>query len=329
MRSTASQAMETPTLGRVEVDGLTVNEENRSMLLTTTIQGGCVKKLFFAMSLIAVLVWSTAIPLTHAKDSQAPAPLSIEQMRAVAYTKGFAKRFALPEPEADTEPSGGIQAMEFSVEEAPKDAKLPLYSCKLYLYLDNKLSVSYPEAAVGAHYLPSRATYLLSPNNERWDKWSVEDRKFLNERKTRYTNHVWLATPDYPGYFDERSKKPFAATSMFYDEYHRDLFPGLAYLKIDMGCPAYSWIDKVEAIQIWIKREGAKDYSRELRKDPADFLKFSMPMPFYKKIINPIKAASDYNSKMLNGNIRQNREKRMRESERYLKEMFKESKQAK
>lgn len=282
-------------------------------------------------SLVYLLsAWLLCLMGTAAAADKQPTSPPVDEMRAVAYTKAFAQRFALPDPEPGTEPSGGIQAMEFAVEPGPYwRGNAAGYYCKLHLFLDNNLPIAYPEGEAGVHHLPSQPTKLLSPNNERWDKWSVEDRKFLNERKTRYTNHVWLATPDYPGFFDERSKKPFAATSMFYDEYHRELFQGLAYLKIDMGCAAYSWLDKVEAIQIWIKREGAKDYSRELRKDPADFLKFSLPMSFYKKIVGSIKTVSGYNAKILNEDIRQNREKRMRESEKYLKEMSKESKQAK
>ncbi len=289
------------------------------------------KKPLFALSLVAILAWSAITSSAHAKEAEKPAPLPIERMRAVAYTKEFAKRFALPDPEPGTEPEGGLQAMEFAVE--PGKFGNPRYYCKLSLYLNSQLAIAYPEEGMSGSTLMFNSHLhffaRLPEGNKRWSQWSVEDRKHFNERQTLYTNHVWLATPDYPGYFDERSKKPFAATSMFYDEYHRDLFPGLAYLKIDMGCPAYSWLDKVEAIQIWIKWEGAKDYSRELRKDPADFLKFSLPMSFYKKIISPIKVASGYNSKILNEDIRQNREKRMHESDKYLKEMFKESKQAK
>ncbi len=50
-----------------------------------------------------------------AAESPKPSPLPIERMRATAYTKEFAKRFALPDPEPGTEPSGGVQTMEFAV----------------------------------------------------------------------------------------------------------------------------------------------------------------------------------------------------------------------
>lgn len=70
---------------------------------------------------------------TRASDQ--PPPLPIEEMRAVVYTKAFAKRFALPEPE----PEGGVQAMEFAGEDAK--AKYPhkrfaTYQCVLKVYLN-------------------------------------------------------------------------------------------------------------------------------------------------------------------------------------------------
>lgn len=239
----------------------------------------------FALLLAAVV--STA----SAQDRTPPVPLPIEQMRAAVYTKEFAKRFALPEPEPGTEPEGGIQAMEFAVEPS---SNAPYYYCKLYLYIDNKLSIAYPEGETGVAHLPGRHTQLMTFDAQtRWLALSENDRRHFSKRGLKYANLTWLATPDYIW------QKQGASASMFYEEYHRDLFPGLAYLKIDMACPAYSWVDKSNSAQIWLKREGAKDYGKQLKVDSEDFLKFAIPQSFYRRIIGWTKEAARFNREVI------------------------------
>lgn len=235
----------------------------------------------------------------EAKD---PAPLPIEQMRAAVYTKEFAKRFALPDPEPGTEPERGMQAMEFAVEPGPWWlGETASYYCKLYLYLDNKLPIAYPEEAVrGTINIPSQKTKLMTIERERWLSLSEKDRLHFGERSSRYTRKSMLTTTDFVW------NKVGGGVGMFYDEYHRDLFPGLAYLKISMGCPNFSWMDKIETIQIWIQREGTKDYRHQDREDPEDFLKFTLPKAFYGKIHLWIKRTAEYNALLIN---RANRER--------------------
>ena len=111
----------------------------------------------------------------------------------------------------------------------------------------------------------------------------------------------FLASPDYRWKKggDISTREGFGV-GMFYEEYHRDIFPGLAYLKIDMACPAYSSVDKLEVVQIWLKRQGGRDYRKQLREEPEDFFKFTIPKPFYRKIIVWIKETSKYNADVIN-----------------------------
>jgi hypothetical protein len=225
-------------------------------------------------------------PFALAREPQPLTALPIEQMRATVYTKEFAKRFALPDPEPGSEPSGGVQAMEFAVEPGPWWlGEMASCHCKLYLYLDNKLPIAYPEEAVrGTVSIPSQKTQLMTIERPRWLNLSEKDRLHFSER-----NKSMLATSDFVW------NKAGGGAGMFYDEYHRDLFPGLAYLKIDMGCPNYSWMDKVETMQIWIQREGTKDYRHQLREEPEDFLKFTLPKVFSGRIFLWIKQTAEYN----------------------------------
>ena len=256
----------------------------------------------YPISLLAIALMLVSA-LAKAGEFVKPAPLPIEQMRAVAYTKAFAKRFALPEPEPGTEPEDGIEAMEFSVEQGPKH--WPTYVCVLKLYLNSNLPVAYPEEGVaGADHMLIKSTHFFmwpNPDNKRWMSLRERDRLHFGERWGRYTRSTWLATANYD--WDHG-----AATGMFYEEYHRDIFPGLAYLKVDMGCQIFSWMSKVDTAQIWLKKEGAKDYRKHLKEDPNDFLKFSLPSTFYKKILELKKGPSQYNSVFIEELDRQRRE---------------------
>lgn len=235
-----------------------------------------------------------------AEEPKKAAPLPIEQMRAVAYTKEFAKRFALPGPPAGTEPQGGVQAMEFAIETNPN---APYYYCKLYLYFDSNLPVAYPEEAIrGKDHIPSRRTRLMTFDTQtRWLRLSEQDRLHFGERQSRYTRMAVLTSPDYdyPENLKEVPNKPYGGVDMVYEEYHRSLFSGLAYLKVDMGCPAYSWVDKIDTGEIWLKREGGKDYRKQVRMERQDFLRFNLPPHFYRQIIQWTKQTAAYNQPLM------------------------------
>ena len=78
--------------------------------------------------------------------------LPLNEMRVAVYTKAFAERFGLPDPVPGTEPSDGLEAIEFAIEKGP--SWCPHYFCNLYLYVDNSLPVKYPEEGVaGEKYM--------------------------------------------------------------------------------------------------------------------------------------------------------------------------------
>ncbi len=142
--------------------------------------------------------------LVKAEEPTKAGPLPFEKMRAAVYTRDFAQRFALPDPEPGTEPSGGIQAMEFAVEDAK--AKYPhkqfaTYQCTLKLYLDNKLPIAYPEEGVSGDHrrfiAPMHFFLWPDPDNKHWLKLSEKDRLHFGERQGRYTRSAALATPNY------------------------------------------------------------------------------------------------------------------------------------
>ena len=260
----------------------------------------------------------TGFTPAHAAEPAKPSPLPIEQMRAVAYTKEFAKRFALSEPEPGTEPSGGIQAMEFAVEAQSK--RQQMYVCTLKLYFDNSLSVAYPEEGVtGAISMLVQSTHFFlwsDPAGKHWMGFSEKDRRHFSEREGRYTGMrmAYMATPDYrwKNYRLKNGgdlwKQEGFATGMFYEEHRRDLFPGLAYLKLNMACPSssaptYPDIDKLAVVQVWLKRQGSRN-RKQMDETPDDFLRFTIPQPFYRKIIAWDRETTHYNAETINRKTR-------------------------
>jgi hypothetical protein len=83
------------------------------------------------------------------------------------------------------------------------------------------------------------------------------------------------------------------------EEYHRALMPGLAYFKIDTLCPAYSWVQKTTRVQVWLKREGARDYRYHVRPLPEDFLKFDIPERFFVTIVPWMREISEHRSRLI------------------------------
>lgn len=243
---------------------------------------GPVKKAALFMAHVFAVAWST---IGAGATTQELRP--VEEMRAVIYTAQFAQRFALPTPPSGSEPVDGIQAMEFSIETASNAPGW--HMCKLAVFLDSKISVAYPEGDFGVRNLPSRPSRLMTPTKEQWEKWSIADKKQFHLRSAKYRRSARLATPNYVW------QQSGWSTDVVYDEYDRNLFTGLAYIKIDLGCPNVRQVRRLDAVQLWLKREGGKDYSKMLKTDPDDFLKFSIPRTFLDIVLPWWEFADEHN----------------------------------
>jgi hypothetical protein len=79
-------------------------------------------------------------------------------------------------------------------------------------------------------------------------------------------------------------RKQGAISDLDYTEFHKDILPGLAYLKLSFS-PFNLMIDESgKGIVIWLQQLSKMDYRSRLSTDPIDFLKFSIPQPVTKKI---------------------------------------------
>lgn len=202
--------------------------------------------------------------------------LPLQEMRITAYTKTFAERFGLPAPEPGTEPSGGLEAIEFAIE---KGRFAPYYYLNIYLYVDSSLPIKYPEEGVaGEKYMLIKGTHFFGRSHDMWLKWPVEDRLHFNNRQGSYHRKANLATMNYiPG-------KKGATTSLYYREFHRNILPGLAYIKLDCSPPSVIIDRPIKNIGIWLQKDSQVDYRSRIDVDTDDFFKFSVPDPIFEKV---------------------------------------------
>ncbi len=96
---------------------------------------------------------------------------------------------------------------------------------------------------------------------------------------------------------------------MYYEEYHRELFPRVAYTKLDMACVTAQWGERYPSVQVWLKKVGAKDYRYQTRIDSDDFLKFPVPDSFFKKILGWIKTVAQHNQTLIDKTKKRERTK--------------------
>jgi len=239
------------------------------------IKNPLIKCIETAVICCVILVFFLPITLAGEKEKVYP-ELPLEEMRIAAYTKDFAERFGLPAPMPGTEPSGGLQAIEFAIEKGP--AWTPFYYCKFYLYLDSSLPVKYPEEGIaGEKYMLIKKTHFFGSTQDQWLQWPGSDKLYFNRRQGSYNRKANLASMDYvPG-------KQGAIDSFSYEEFHKDILPGLAYIKLSAPTPLL--ISKPRKnIGVWLQKESKVDYRSRVHVDPNDFLKFAIPEHVFQKV---------------------------------------------
>jgi|SRR5581483_1980376 len=215
--------------------------------------------------------------------------LSTERSQALAYSKAFAERFALPEPSPELQLSGGLYGMQLRLEIDPKS--LAAYRCKLKVYADNSMAIAYPKDGISA----SRDTVTLAEhfifdgnvNNKRWLSLDLADRRHFTNQDD-FIRRAAIASPDL-----DLPKKGYWA-ELNYDAFYRDLFPGVAYIRFDSDCSAFAKAGN-QKLQLWIEKAGGKDYRRSVIPDPNDFLKFDIPSAFFQAALDWVRRADEEN----------------------------------
>jgi hypothetical protein len=124
-----------------------------------------------------------------------------------------------------------------------------------------------------------------SDSNGRWFALSESDRVHFNlQDDFRRNAAIASANLDLPrsGYWGE----------LIYETYYRELFPGLDFIKFDADCGVFADMALAKDLQLWIKREGARDYRYTLIPQRPDFLKFAMP-PYFLQSASRLAGPAD------------------------------------
>lgn len=283
---------------------------------------GSMRRIIRTLLVGLCMAWLPA--MSGAAETKRPEPLPIETMRAAVYTKAFAKRFALPDPEPGTEPTGVIQGMEFHIRPHRVMAR---YSCDLILYLDNTLPIAWPEdARASVSGIPTQDTLLMSNvPRERFLKLSVEDRRHSFKRETLWNMRARIVTPDF------EYPKRGGAFDVTYREYNREFFPGMAFVKLDIGCSftgrqLEKFLAHSPSIELWLLKTGGRNYTDIGVEgvDRSDFVRLALPRTFLERVLPWINAGEDYNMAVFEDEARRERLQRMKEAEQQMKEWDKE-----
>jgi hypothetical protein len=226
----------------------------------------------FAMAVGLAVLWAPGAigqPAPHPAEPPAP-PIPIEQMRAFGYTKAFAERFALPEPQPGWEPGEGLLAVEFVVRSIPGGKGF--YHCDFKLYIDGRLDIAFPEPGLsGANELYTSRTHPFIARDKGEREIPVADRLAHGERQRAFGQLAAIATSDY-----EMGKRGALMSSPLL-EFVRDLFPGVHYVQ-SSGCMFAFWLSRRESdLKVWVKKSSGKDYTRTADRDPNDFYHFPLP----------------------------------------------------
>ncbi len=241
--------------------------------------GGAARWLRAMVLTLALGCISSAIAQTAASLSGPPAPpIPVEQMHTFGYTKEFAKRFALPEPEPGWEPGDGLLAVEFRVE--PIAGPRGLYNCAFNLYVETKLDLAFPEAGPSGSdelYTSRLHPFLEVPKGSPGLRES--DRRAYWERRRGFAQLGAFATADYvPG-------KRGASTSSSMRSFVRELVPGVHYVRLS-SCEYARWLSKNDpTLKVWVKKSSGKDYTRIVGIDPSDFYQLALPQALITKTL--------------------------------------------
>jgi hypothetical protein len=199
-------------------------------------------------------------------------PLPIDTMEDRIYTKGFAKRFNLPAPAPENEPQGGIQAVEFSVED-----RNGVYSCILKVYLDNTLPIEYPEDSLAGNNLIGswqNHFFLRELTRKKLGSLSNEDQLYRQTFIGSYeADGGAIGKAGYEG-------PDVSSNSLM--EFHRKIMPGLAYLKVRLFvCKTVVTAAKVPQPQLWFRRAGSAEL--QAQGQPFEYLKYDVPRSFFER----------------------------------------------
>jgi hypothetical protein len=232
------------------------------------------------------LLAAAAVALIGFFAPDATSQSSHAREKLAAYSEPFAQRFGLAKPEVELAADGPLQAIEIGPGRftygTPSNPRILL--CDVKLYVSSSIPIQLPlSGEMGSFELAGRRSHFFIADDvgaKKWQRLSIEDRRYFGRRESDFSQLAAIATPDVqPG-------TRGSLMTLHYRSFVRDVFPGLHFVEIGIPC---RWIEQYEsrypAAEIWLKRIGGKDY-REITSpfmDPDDFVKLPIPAELMRR----------------------------------------------
>lgn len=226
-----------------------------------------------ASALLCLLFCASALADPELADRN----FDLRRFNVQVYSKAFAERFELPAANVTDELPKELHAMELLAERHEWGDSI---YCNLKIYFDSALPIYLPEGPPagslamrreGGHFF----SQLKRDERGRATSWSDSDRIALSLGENPYNRAARLATRDY------KFQSVGASEGMRILEYHKEILPGVGYMKLGPDC---AWLARTVRYpagwNLWVKRQGGADYTRILREKPEDFYIWPVPSAF-------------------------------------------------
>lgn len=259
--------------------------------------------LFGFTTTLSIMLWAEAAS-AQGHITLPPPPVPVHEMQVAAYSKEFAKRFNLPDPEPGFELSPPVHGLRFSIEllHISREVNVPVYGCRLQVYFDKTLPVAFPTDAKtwsGRIYSLSRQRWLMNKPGPKL----LPDQVQIADNGSMANRLVATGTPNY-----EWGKPGYYATH-FVEGYDREFVGGLAYMEIGVLCPSPAVTSNPAGLELWLKKEGAPDF-RTARMDYNAFHKYPIPKAMLNLLVPWLSWYDDYLRILGREEARINRERR-------------------
>ncbi len=244
-----------------------------------------------------------AIEKNPSNGSRAATEAALSKQRFVAYTSSFANRFKLPPIRPELVLGDGLEAVEIGF--GPR-VNSPWLGCYMAIYIATRAISSEFGMEVSAETLEPRRHFFLDDRPDGKNPFSLmaaPDAQHLQDRQAPYFMAAVLTTSDY-----NEAAKSGGRDSKAINEFVRDLFPGLTYVRT-RGCVSTSLIEYGKGVRFGIRRKGAPDYSRvraPWREEHFDH--FALPTMLLEAALPSLKAYSKYIDELLADEVRARRE---------------------
>ncbi|MGC6366893.1 MAG: hypothetical protein ACON35_02715 [Candidatus Marinamargulisbacteria bacterium] len=218
-----------------------------------------------------------------------PVNSKIYHIWLIAYSQWFADMYGYPNDYVVDMPKG-LHVLQL---EMGNHRVRPTMS--FHLLLDNSLGLDLPTHNITSKFNhPMRFPKRLKneervpwwkTNKKRWRKQGeLSDYQSAKGKRHRYFDlNTRIATLDY----DPIKKKIGASTSTGILMYRNDYFMGMDYVKLYTSTGHRKLFNRPN-VSIWLKKKGGRDYRKNWKDRPEEFMKFKIPDEMRKQILQLI-----------------------------------------